>query len=565
MIVNRRWVLKMLRGQILDKKIPIYPFVIFLFILLAPVSVCRAFSETWLGGPSRMAALGNMDIALPDSTNVMDLYADGFSSSLVFRRPQNGIYFLPGAVPHDLESYSTGGSYELHDHPVFAGPEHGGPGSAVFFLPGGNAFEITPYFMYNSGTIDNMWGVYEDTGQVDYKEQMYAADLKFARKITGELSGGASIRFALDKAESGIGGTQYLNNFYNDINGAITDIYTKADYSVSGTYAPGGGFQAALSFGSAKSLLPQFEPYIFEMDTGGFAGAINAYTPLFTGYEDDLSFNEVTTGLTKKTVSLEEKQGISGYEVNGGCGMTGEGESVFVVSAGIEAGMTGNYTRVSSTTDDDFYGHVTVTSESYDYSRIRNAYTHHVFLRGRFDFRNGIIISGKFNYSAAGADFYEDGPASPVTNVNLRYFDTAAGVLFLPGAFKVPIELFLQDMFQSQSGGASNDENQYTVFTSGARAGMEYEIVKGFFARTGVDFAYGGPSTYSDSGGDLQLGTSNNPAYTQLGVSLGAGRIMDNLEINLSFRYANINLLPKGDVNYKEGTVTVMSDVKIYL
>jgi len=221
----------------------------------------------------------------------------------------------------------------------------------------------------------------------------------------------------------------------------------------------------------------------------------------------------------------------------------------------------------SSTVVDMYFSTGSAYSRTEDYKKINNGEAHHFVFKGRYDF-GPALVAGEFSYYSAGADFYES--TGPAVSLNSQVFSAVIGASFSPERFIIPVEIFTDSVLQAEKGGSDNRLANYSLFTAGLRAGAEYSISESILMRLGFDAAYGGPSSHvkNDSGTtDSMLGTSANPAYTQAGISLGAGHYTKNMEINLNFRYSNTGRLPdnKALLDYKETAMTIMADVKVFL
>jgi hypothetical protein len=525
----------------------------------------------WYGGQARLASLGGITTAIPDAAGTLDLYEEGFVSSLALRPGKNIIDLDPGAMPHD-KNYNTGEiSSGLHDLPVLLNMDNTGPEGIVLFF-GDSALQFIPHFSYNEGQYDNGENFPSIPDQLNYSRTLFSADIRYAKKIGQYFSGGAALRNVYYRDDENSGWFGYLDHDAHDITGKGSLQYVKAEYSISATYSPDRNLQAAVSFGSLKNLLPSYQNWIVNMNTGGLSGAFNIYTPLIAGFNvDDSEQIFDTTMQEQKTINTGERQNISGYDLNAGCSILGQGCSIFTVSAGLSAGISGEFILVSSTADSMIHipGAETYTSESQDFKRIQDGESHHVTFKCRYDF-GGIIAAGKFAYQGGGAACRLDGPLQPPTAVNLQIFDVVLGATFKPEKFSIPAEIFMQNFLQTQDGGPADSLEQYTLFTAGLRGGLEYEIDRGIYLRTGINFAYGGPGSFVRIPGQPDksslFGTSYNPAYTQFAVCMGAGHYSGNFELNMNISYGIIGEIPQpqGD-EFNEHTVSILTDIKVYL
>lgn len=540
---------------------------LFFLIILGLETYLYADNFTWRGGPARRSALGGISIAMPDASSVIDLYSEGFASSLVLRDKTALIGLSLSAIPH--ESFEkTGQSYKsLKDHPITFISEGDSSAGITYFFDDDSAISVKPYIMLNEGAKQMESGPPSDSSGASFLENLYALDIVFSRRINDYFSGGASLRAAFYRDEVVTGRFAYVNYDSVEIDSSDKILYSKSEYSLSGTYSPDEKTMAAVSIGALKNLNPYYEPWITGMKKAGFEGAIAAYPVLFAGYSYTRTARNYTfASLWEGENKINEKTNVSGFDVNAGCSVKGAGQSVFSISVGITAGIEGNYSGASSTVIDMYFSTGTAYSASENYKNIKKGMAHHAIFKGRYDF-GGLIAAGKFAYYSAGADFYLN--KNTAAGVGSQAFDAVAGVTFLPERFVIPLEIFTGALFQSEKGYASGREANYSLFTAGLRAGLEYKFSEGVLMRLGVDSAYGGPSSYVKTGSlvnDAMLGTSSNPAYLQTGISLGAGHYTGKLEINLNIRYSNTGRLPyKGGIKYGEGETTVISDVKVYL
>jgi hypothetical protein len=536
------------------------------FTVLPPLF--SAGDYTWRGGEARRSALGGVSVSLPDASSMIDLYEEGFASSLVLRKKMNVISTTWLAIPHEYTEETPGSSASLRDHPLALAGEGDGSAGITYFFDNDSVMQFKPYVMLNEGEKSLEQDLPPDSMSVDSLENLYAADVIFSRRITENFSGGASLRASFYRDEAVTGRDAYIDYDTETVN--ITDkiLYSKAEFSISGTYSPDENVHAAVSFGTLKSLSPYYEPWITGMRNTGFTGAIRAYPVLFGGYGSNRFIRKKTVAsLWESSAETEEKQGIAGYDINAACGARGQDGSVFTASAGLTLGITGNYSVMSSTVVDMYPSTGTPYSGGEEYKNIRNGLAHHFIFKGRYDF-GAATAAGMFSYHSAGADF--SGNTGPAVSLSSQVFDAVIGASFSPDKFIIPVEIFMETLIQSEKGGPDNRQANYALFTAGLRGGAEYEVSEGILMRLGFDAAYGGPSSHvkNDSGvNDAMLGTYSNPAYMQAAISLGAGHYNKNTEINLNLRYSNTQRLPydKSLLNYDEASMTIMADVKVYL
>jgi hypothetical protein len=523
---------------------------------------------TWRGGQARRAGLGGVSVSLPDASSVIDLYGEGFASSLVLRKKISVISATWLAMPHEYTQETPDAFSSLRDHPLALSGEGDGSSGITCFFDNDSALQFKPYVMLNEGEKNTEVTLPSDTAFVDSLENLYAADIIFSRRINEHFSGGASLRAAFYRDEAATARDAYIDFDSEKIRKTDKIFYSKAEYSISATYSPDENASAALSFGTLKPLIPYYEPLITGMRNRGFDGAIGAFPALFGGYScTRLVTEKIRASLWESSSETSEKTGVSGYDISAGCGAHGPGAGVFTASAGLTLGITGNYVMTSSTVVDMYFSTGSAYFGSENYRKISSGLAHHFVFKGRYDL-GWATAAGKFSYYSSGADFFEN--AGPAVSVSSQVFDAIIGASFSPDRFIIPVEIFTQSYIQSEKGGVDNRQANFSLFTAGFRAGTEYEVSEGVMMRLGLDAAYGGPSSHvkNDSGViDSLLGTSGNPAYLQAGISLGAGHYAKNTEINLNLRYGNTGRLPgsKALMDYKEASMTIMADVKVYL
>jgi hypothetical protein len=542
--------------------------VVFSITLSLTAFLLHAEDYTRHGGAARRAALGGINITLPDVSVAMDLYEEGYVSSLVLRKKQNMISTSWIAMPHEYNMEAGDSSDSLRELPVLLAGEGDGSAGFTYSLDNDNTLQFRPYLMINEGWQNTVKGLFSDSLYRDFLENMYAADIVFSRKITKNFSGGAGLRAAFYRDESVTQQTAYINYDIVSISGSEKIFYSKAEYSISCTYAPDENASAAVSFGTLKALLPYFDPWISGMKKTGLNGAVSVYPSLFSGYSYSRSFGEKTyASLWESSVQIEEKQDISGYDINAGCSVRGQGQSVFTASAGLTLWLSGSYSVLSNTVVDNYFAADTEYTGNAEYVKTHNGQAHHVALKGRYDF-GAAIAAGKFTYSSAGADLYE--ASGPAVSLSSQIFDVSAGIVFLPDRFVIPVEIFAASLFQSEKGYVDSREADFSLFNAGLKGGVEYEIASAVFMRLGFDASYGGPSSRVKTAGGVTgslLGTSLNPAYAQAGINFGAGHYNDNIEINLNLRFSSTGRMPANAalMEYNETSVTIMTDVKIFL
>jgi hypothetical protein len=187
-----------------------------LFLIFMSLFVVSHASE-WDGGTVRMMSLGNIGIALPDSSNIVDLYSEGFSSFLVYRE-KSDVVSLSGLY-HQIDSKFFG---ETNRTTAVDLTDKNSNYIIHWFTPG-DVVTVQPIYLNIFTPATNSFG--------NEVQNFGGAEIKYAHLFGSGFSAGAMVKYTTEyrTSDTGIslgGGTFYE---YNDHKITTNDLEFLAD------------------------------------------------------------------------------------------------------------------------------------------------------------------------------------------------------------------------------------------------------------------------------------------------------------------------------------------------
>jgi hypothetical protein len=453
----------------------------FLIVLFA----APVFSAWWDGGTVRMMSLGNISTALPDATSVVDLYSQGFSSFLAYRKwadvaSTSGLYDKTGKNFFGSENntavtdFSDGtGNYIMRWY---------SPYDAVVIQP-----EYLNAFIPSSAAFGGGADSWNSGG----------TSVQYAHLFGYGISGGAMVKYATEYETSEetiwVGMGTPLN----------THKHTIRDYEflVDAGYRVNDNLFFAVSGG--KTVPPIY-----------VKNPPNLLYNAFSGF-DFLSFDE--NGYSGSGVStggghyIDYTFNTNGVNLNAGMQYIKEGSVEAVVSGGVIEGYRYDYNQLS-----DVIGSGTMTQKGTAYNAA---------IKLRFFPARGLTAA--FSATGSGLDYSWDNGPKHTSYIS----DITAGVCYQSWYFRVPVEIFghvsdgywLYSRYAAIRGGIEWDAASWLTL----RAGADWPGITEFVRDYSVDYIY----EYT-AGLGLNLGRLK----ADFGISYGRRDYSDDFSAGDNFR-----------------------------
>jgi hypothetical protein len=407
-----------------------------------------AFCAWWDGGAARMASLGGIDIVLPDSTNVIDLYSQGYTSSLVFRERQN-IISLAGET--DFIKQVEEGQYISHAFYFNSLDEN----SNYFIIwPDENsAVVFKPYYFneyYNNGV-----GL-----PVGSSRNLAAGEVRYSRKFGDKISAGLMLRYSgsLENQDVMVGSLDSHGNYiFSAVNEAIQGY--KLDFMLDSSVKINDNMILAVSGGinkpqlTYKKSLIDYILYDYTEEAyrwyDGKSGVKNiSYISNYSYYTRGTNFNiGLQCGAEKKFSALFSAGMTAGYEFNQDQ-ETSPGNHLIYNEKGIGVNAA---VKCCAYVGNDMVLGISATGNMLDYA-----------------YKNGFGYSYFIPLPDSGRATYYDASFS-------------LGAAYISGNFKVPVEIF---------GNFMNDYEYDRLYHKygGVRGGVEWDATDWLTLRLGGDW-----------------------------------------------------------------------------
>ncbi len=513
------------------------------------------FSDVYLkGGVGRLAAMGNVDISVPDASSVIDLYDAGFTSSVLSRKKANVKNASPAFAfrsrktvqDNPAEDTSDSSGFDISTN-MYREKNNG----ALFWLSNDNVLVIKPYVRFFPGTQKNSTPGIGGSPVVttSITELQYAADIEYAHRLMPELSLGALIGIVFDNTTSVPAGTS---------NKTSVD-YSKFEYQVSGTYFLNRNINLSLSVGAKKRILPYY-PLEIQDFRGSFL-AESAFTHSHFAYK--YYYKTEAGGVRDETTN---EISMNGFDINLGGGLEVPKTAELTLKLGLIAAISGRYKSQNVLTNIGTGASVINTAPEYDC--YMDGMLMSADLKGRYhlDF---VIIGARFAYTGLGIKRIYGYNAVPFDQ-SMSIIDTAFGVtLNIIENLLLPVEFVVQNASLIET--RANEENTDTLTLLGVRIGAEYSLSREIKARAGFDFASGGQTHrsvfYNFVNDNSPYGTDTNPAINQLAFGLGIGYASGGFEGNAGLRFSLLsqNPLGQGMKEWSGSDIMLVTDIKLVM
>jgi tetratricopeptide (TPR) repeat protein len=490
------------------------------------------------GGFARLSGLGSPEIALPDFASRIGLYFEGFSAA--YKLPAVSNFFAVTVSPG-----ISGGAYKTNYAPNYyntdssymlgLGTDAGSSDAAVVSFSKNNALLVRPYILY----MADVSGSGDDAGPAPDMNRtglLLGARAEFVQKITDVFSAGAMLGYFFNKTSDYTEGSP----------DKLSTDNTKLEYFLSAVYCLRfDGPELKLSAGLGAKA-PVIINSIFRFDK----------VQLYAQFEDIVHehYSRHIYSYTDYPASVVERNGNHNL-------------SVFGTAIGIEYGIPEKFesaikaditTGFSDTQTD-------ITDTTYKASGLKVRTQAPVFETLSDGF--GLVLSGKGRYYFEGLNAggsvkitlqsfkWIPAPGVPYRTVVFSNLDLmAGGTITSVEGFSIPLEFFMQNSVLTRNGGGESTMTDSTAI--GARAGVEYELNRGFKLRLGIEYMYGGttatnytPVLVSNS----PFGTLSNPGNMRLGFSTGAGFGPKTEPVNVALKFYT-NMQTPGDNTVSENS-----------
>jgi len=424
------------------------------------------YCSWWDGGPARMASLGNINIVLPDSSNIIDLFAAGFDSGMLLRNG-NVISFCPAAIYYNyVQNGDIGAQINEKFNSIYLQAENDRDNYIFLRLSSADAIAIYPEYenAFNGNSINNIVLVSHSSYAWYSSSNMPGIKINYAHSFNSIVSAGIDFEYLV--SYDAVDDSSYPFMFIGN------PPYIKSENETSRFF----GFSADINIKlmdelslavSAGRQLPQSDLFFLRedifysdwADTHGFTGGGNCNGP-----ELRLN-NKFSSNWANINVAVD-------YEKN----------NVFeaVFSSGIMLGFGYNYTN---TVVSPYYG----LNIGQNYTQKMNGTGYEASLQYRF--YTGIMT---FGFSATGElldylyiinypSWYSWITMMPATRISGRdtnyNSDISTGASMQEGAFNIPVELF------------AHFNNGYWLFDryGGIRGGIEWNVQNWLSLRVGIE------------------------------------------------------------------------------
>jgi hypothetical protein len=507
----------------------------------ASVSATQTAGEYYYGGSARMAALGGMQIVVPDITNTLDLYDAGFAAGAVFRPRKNMVYLSPefNYYPdrwqyQDSQSKTSGFQLasNLRDEPA---------GGIFVWLSDESAVIFKPYFLMdasaNSGTkLFNL---------------LYAGDLEFAQKIFDIFSFGASAGY-----ESYI-----LDNKQPDPYITLEDKETMSrfEYALSGACElknSGYSLTFALSAGRKGNVYPfltGYDAYDYKMAAFPIGNFVSSPDAVFFNNNDfNIYLKEFIFNPELEITELYSFYKSNSFDLDGAVGFKVPEKFEIIFSGGPLLGMRWEQTSGYTLTTDMLPGN-TMTTRT-DFGGQRDAYNGngaHLSLGTRYITGN-ITLGCRANFLYMDYNTDTHTPGESPNDDRFINFQGAAGMSIKLSSIDLPFEIALkQEFFEVKQ--ASGDYIYHSDIEC-IRGGIEYSLSDLCVLRGGADFSIGESMTNIFAGNWFDC--------NRAGINAGIGFKIGEYELNAALRYAYIYRVKTARDIFNE--ISLKTDLKKY-
>lgn len=495
------------------------------------------------GGAARVAALGGAGIALPDISNMTDLYSMGFTSSYASRKGGSIIYMSPMLALSSFKTKETDDDTFTRNSAGFASNMYGQNEQGIALrLINNNSIILKPRIVAMGGEETT------DTGAIalrDISASLLGGDIEIAHKF-GALSIGGVFGYDTTATQT-VDPGQPLDKTTVDM--------SKLSYFGSVSYVldfSGPELSIAFSGGSrtrADAAVP-FEirdfDYGFDDEYALLAGRYNSKTVI----SDQWIFIIVPMNTITTTETV-----MTGMDYNLGLEFKAPGILEMSLSGGISPGISGTTGGNAQTTNLDT-GNITSgippwTVDPYSFQ----TYTDGMKLSGALKARgyvSDLLVAGvavdfmnisvtRIPIVAAFLDPASTTTGDPVAEI-LTVADVSGGIAVkLGGSLNIPIEGFYQTGTRNEKDDVAAVDQTWSTNVMGFRTGVEFMITEELAARIGVEYATGGASyKVVDSGTvtvDEPYGTADNPGKYKIVLGPGLGYRTGGFDINLAGRY----------------------------
>ena len=485
----------------------------------------------YTGGEDRAMALGNPRIVLRDASAALDIYGGaGITAGLALRPKKsfalinadfyNNSYkmvtdgFLATTTDGGVGTISAGGdpkrdlnavTYWLTDNDVVSAKL----GYARFSAP---MKTVTTFITLEMNTSGNVL-----SGNVEYSR-------KIMKGLTAGVIAGYNAGWFDDEPDTASGVT------------LDTSVENKVNWGISAAYSP------ELDFGKLSAGLA-----VGSMDTLTKGGYFAMWEQSLSSPPDDyLDLNSTDTHQIVQFggMSMDTKGRISVSGVNT-CLMASfeKGSLEILAGFGLTAGVKGNRTGETITTIIATGTSNTNTMTPYDCVQDGSEFS--AIVNGRYGlgmFEIGLAIranSGGYKMLASAGD------TDPVTRSVGAFNLTGGTAIKLNASMLIPVEITYDGSGYSDKDSGGTDTNSYsTVIMKG---GFEYKLNPALALRAGLSYEMNSHTWNSGGTAGPASGTDDNPANNRLGTFIGAGYLLNKIQLDAFFSYMSQGRSPLGN------------------
>lgn len=520
-------------------------------ILFCTLAFAVSASERSLsGGPARTAALGGQEIALPDSTSVLDLYENGFSAA-IFTRPQKNIIEATPLFNKTFRNYKGTGAADWRYRTQDIGFGTLADSVLVWFSPD-MALAIRPMAAFDTEKKQNTGPSSEEKTTSNNTEIAGEAELakKFGPFALAAAAGYSGMSSLWKQDNLPVGKSESTVTLYKIFYQATAAFFLPADKDAKLT--------AALSFGNRTGfdVIPRTQLEFFRYN-GEITWMESMYL-LFYNYHRD--------SLNEDAVSRSEYSGgdtVLGFRADAAAAYEDKSTQL-LAQYGLIFGVKDRRDYINTFTN------LIMDMKSIDNplpdTQAGNGVGYTLDLKARKDF-GPFIASAKFSMQTVNA---QPGEGNSVS-FDIYNHKTAAGF-----SIKVSKETLIPLEFVNETlGFAENnmiDRYSYELFSNGVKAGIEQGLGNGLTLRAGIDYTTGGNKMEYFENGELvdssgSKGTPSDPYLVQTGYNLGAGFVAGQVETNLNLRYLTLDEAPldNNHSDFYSNGLQVLANVRILL